>query len=79
MTLEKPKRVKFQFKAETDLFELIKCKTFCLSLSLSQNGEYFALFCKDKQLRVFNFTTGKLLLTINESLKVLLLLRLVLY
>ena len=65
-----PKKVKFQFKAETDLFELIKCKTFCLSLSLSHNGEYFAVFCKDKHLRIFKFSTGKIILTLNETLKV---------
>lgn len=74
-----PKSVKFEFKVETDLFELVKCKTICLSLSLSLNGQYFVTFCKDKHLRLFEFSTGKLLRTINESLKVLYSFNLVLY
>jgi peptidylprolyl isomerase domain and WD repeat-containing protein 1 len=41
----------------------------CLSLTISNNGEYFAMFCKDKHFRIFKFKSGKLYKVYNESLK----------
>ena len=41
-----------------------------LNFSISPKGKYVAIFLKDKTIRVFEFKTGKLLLTINESVKV---------
>jgi peptidylprolyl isomerase domain and WD repeat-containing protein 1 len=69
LDLPSKKIVKFGFKAETDLYELVNNKTVCLSLTISENGEYFATYSKDKTFRIFNFKTGKLYREYNESLK----------
>ena len=40
--------VTFKFRIETDLFALAKAKTTASSLSISQQGNQFAVFCTDK-------------------------------
>jgi peptidylprolyl isomerase domain and WD repeat-containing protein 1 len=69
LDLPSNKVVKFGYKAETNLYELVNNKTMCLSLSLSENGEYFATMSKDKIFRIFSFRTGKIYRQYNESLK----------
>lgn len=41
-----------------------------LNFSLSPKGRYLAIFLKDRSIRLFEFKTGKLLLTINENIKI---------
>lgn len=53
--------LKFRFKAETDLFEFAKKKTSPMSLSLSPNGELLGTTALDQCIRVFRFSSGKLL------------------
>src|SRR5688572_7437772 len=64
-----PLRINFEYKSETDLYELLNLKTACLSLDFSRDGEYFAMYCKDKHYRIYKFTTGKIIKEYNESLK----------
>ena len=59
-TWEQPNNVKFAYKAETDLYTLTQNKLICLSLSISPNGKYMGMMCKDKMIRIFNFLTGKI-------------------
>jgi peptidylprolyl isomerase domain and WD repeat-containing protein 1 len=66
-----PTEVAFESKLDTDLFIFAKNKTVPLSLSFSPNGNLFATMSKDRQIRVFNFLTGKLYRTYNESLQIL--------
>jgi len=51
------------------LYELVSNKITCLSLNISKNGEYFAMYCKDKHFRIFKFASGSLYKVYNESLK----------
>lgn len=51
------------------MYELTSNKLTCLSLTLSDDGEYFGMFNKDKHIRIFKFTTGKIFREYNESLK----------
>lgn len=59
----------FKYKLDTDLYELNKKKTFCLSLTISNDGKYFALYSRDKHFRIFKFRTGRIFKVYNESLK----------
>lgn len=49
---------------------MAKLKTYPMALTLSEDGEKFAAYCKDKHVRVFSYKTGKLALDIDESLEV---------
>nr|CAB3265122.1 peptidylprolyl isomerase domain and WD repeat-containing protein 1 [Phallusia mammillata] len=62
--------VSFKFKTDTDLYELIKCQTFALSLSISPDGRLFSCTSADRRIRVFHFLTGKKSRVFNESLNV---------
>ncbi|ESN92551.1 hypothetical protein HELRODRAFT_107948 [Helobdella robusta] len=64
-----PKNVHWKFKTETDLFEFVKSKTLPLSVSISHDGQQFATISKDRKIRVFRFSTGKLTKVLDESLQ----------
>eukprot|EP01112_Ceratiomyxa_fruticulosa_P022938 TRINITY_DN8567_c0_g1_i1.p1 TRINITY_DN8567_c0_g1~~TRINITY_DN8567_c0_g1_i1.p1 ORF type:complete len:482 (+),score=91.09 TRINITY_DN8567_c0_g1_i1:2-1447(+) len=63
--------VTFGMKMETDLYEFAKCKTAPTSLSISPDGRFFATVSKDRQVRVFNFHTGKIIAKYDESFQVI--------
>ena len=56
-------------KSETDLYKLVSSKTYCLSLTISPQGKYLGLYCRDKYYRIYDFKTGKIFREYNESLK----------
>ena len=65
---EKPDSV-FKFKSSTDLFEFKKAKSLPTSVTVSPSGTQFATFSfPDRKVRVFDFATGKLYRTYDESL-----------
>lgn len=66
---EKPDNV-FQYKSSTNLFEFKKAKSVPTSLTISPSGSQFATFSfPDRKVRVFDFPTGKLYRTYDESLQ----------
>ncbi|KAK7595234.1 hypothetical protein V9T40_001667 [Parthenolecanium corni] len=65
-----PKRVKFESKLDTDLYEFFKCKTYPTGLCFNKQGNKFATISLDRKIRVFQFLTGKMLRVIDESLSV---------
>ncbi|KAJ6259836.1 hypothetical protein Dda_5478 [Drechslerella dactyloides] len=68
---EKPKDV-FEYKSSTNLFDFKKAKSTPLSLTMSPTGTQFATFSlPDRQIRVFDVASGKLLRTYDESLETL--------
>ena len=68
-TYEKPDNV-FQYKSSTNLFEFKKAKSTPTSLAISPSGTQFATFSfPDRKIRVFDFATGKLYRTYDESLQ----------
>ncbi|CAK7265794.1 Peptidyl-prolyl cis-trans isomerase cyp15 [Sporothrix epigloea] len=68
-TYEKPENV-FRLKSATSLFEFKKAKSVPTALSLSPTGEQFAtLSMPDRKVRLFDFATGKLARTYDESLR----------
>ncbi|EAR95354.1 peptidyl-prolyl cis-trans isomerase, cyclophilin-type protein (macronuclear) [Tetrahymena thermophila SB210] len=68
-TFDFPENSKFKFssKLQTDYFELLKKQVVPLGACLSNNGQYLAIYGSDKQIRIFNFKTGKIIHTIDES------------
>ncbi|KAL8833283.1 MAG: hypothetical protein Q9176_008041 [Flavoplaca citrina] len=65
---EKPKSV-WEYKSSTDLFSFKKAKSKPTSIIMSPNGATFATFSfPDRQVRIFDFTTGKLLRSYDESI-----------
>lgn len=68
---EKPDNV-FEYKSSTNLFEFKKAKSTPTSLTISPTGSQFATFSfPDRKVRVFDFPTGKLYRTYDESLQVI--------
>ena len=62
------KRLAFETMSETDLFELAKNKTCALSTQFSNDGSKFAIYCKDRKIRLFDMKSGKLIKTYIETL-----------
>jgi len=68
-TFEKPDNV-FEYKSSTNLFEFKKAKSTPTSLTISPSGAQFATFSfPDRKVRVFDFPTGKLYRTYDESIQ----------
>ncbi len=67
-TLKHPVGVKWKYKTDTDLFDLVKFKARATALSVSPDGRYFATMSTDCQVRVFRFATGKLIRKYAEEL-----------
>lgn len=68
---DKPGNV-FQYKTSTNLFEFKKAKSVPTSITISPSGKQFVAFSwPDRKIRVFDFATGKLYRTYDESLRVL--------
>ncbi|EGO52805.1 hypothetical protein NEUTE1DRAFT_72817 [Neurospora tetrasperma FGSC 2508] len=66
----KPESV-FKFKSATNLFEFKKAKAVPTSLALSPDGSRFVTVSfPDRKIRIFDFASGKLQRTYDESLKV---------
>ncbi|GAM25232.1 hypothetical protein SAMD00019534_084070 [Acytostelium subglobosum LB1] len=61
----------FSLKMDTDLYCLLKEKTVAMSLEVSGKGKYFAVMSRDRKVRVFTFSTGKLHRVYDESYAVL--------
>lgn len=62
----------FKFKSSTDLFAFKKAKSVPASLTIAPTGKYFATFSfPDRMVRLFDFATGKLYRTYDESLKII--------
>ncbi len=61
--------MEFKYKLDTDFLELAKNKITTLSATISHNGDLLALFGKDRVIRVYVFTTGKLYRKFFETLE----------
>ncbi|TFY78943.1 hypothetical protein EWM64_g5067 [Hericium alpestre] len=59
----------WQFKSETDLYEFKKSKSVPTCITLSQDSSSFVSFSlPDRQIRIFNFLSGKMTRKYDESL-----------
>ncbi|KAJ0020764.1 hypothetical protein Pint_31942 [Pistacia integerrima] len=70
-TLQFPEsEVNFRLKSDTNLFEIVKCKTSVSAIEVSPDGKQFSITSPDRRIRVFWFRTGKLRRVYDESLEV---------
>ncbi|KAM5585291.1 hypothetical protein ABKV19_004599 [Rosa sericea] len=70
-TLEFPESgMKFRFKSDTNLFDIVKCKTSVSPIEVSPDGKQFSVTSPDRRIRVFWFLTGKIRRVYDESLEV---------
>lgn len=60
-------KLTFSLKSDTDLYDLAKARAVPYSLAVTKNGLIFSTFSSDKQIRVFDFSKGKLLRKYDES------------
>ena len=60
----------FKSKFSTDLYILMKRKTYTLSATLSPNENYFSIFTKDKHVHIFKVSSAKAVRTINLGMSV---------
>lgn len=60
--------LQFTSKLETDLYELAKLRTIPMTITIDNNSLYFVITATDKRIRLYQFTTGKLLYTLDESI-----------
>ncbi|KAK9763570.1 Peptidyl-prolyl cis-trans isomerase cyp15 [Basidiobolus ranarum] len=66
-----PKSLDFQYKSETDLYEFKKSKTVPTSINFSPDFSHFVvLSIEDRQIRVFKFSSAKMIRKYDESLTV---------
>lgn len=63
-------RINFQYKSETDLYDLAKARTIPCCVVSAPNGQVFATLSHDKQIRIFDFLHGKLLRKYDESVSI---------
>ena len=67
-TFDLPK-VDFKYKAETSLYEFSKDKIYVNSIEISPNGQYFVTSSRDAKIRIFKFSSGKIIKVYDNSLK----------
>lgn len=58
---------KYSLKAETDLYVMVESMAHGLQVSWSHNAQYTAIFCSDRNIRIFDSFTGKLFVQYDES------------
>ncbi|PIA64527.1 hypothetical protein AQUCO_00100183v1 [Aquilegia coerulea] len=62
--------VQFSLMSDTDLFEIVKCKTIASAIEVSADGKQFVITSPDRRIRVFWFKSGQLRQVYDESLEV---------
>lgn len=62
--------VLFKLKSDTNLFEIVKCKTTVSTIEISPDCKQFSITSPDRRIRVFWFRSGKLRRVYDESLEV---------
>ncbi|CAH8648291.1 unnamed protein product [Heterobilharzia americana] len=64
-----PHTLKWEYKSDTDFYCLLISKTYAVSVVFSPSGEILAVLGADRKIRLFRFSTGKLIRVYDESLQ----------
>jgi len=62
--------VEYDSKMDTQLYDLVKKKTFGIALAITKDGSHFAIYAADHKIRVYNHATGTIVVTYDERSKV---------
>ena len=59
--------ITFEFKSDTNLYDLAKAKCSPIAITVAPQQELFAITSSDKRIRIFDFRSGKLKRMYDES------------
>jgi len=62
--------IAFRSKMDTQLYELMRKKTFGISIAMSPTGTHFAIYGADRKIRLFDYASGRIVVTYDERAKV---------
>ena len=62
--------IRYGSKFDTSLYDLMKKKTFAVALAVSPNGSKFAIYGRDRKVRILDYATCKTVVTYDERSKV---------
>jgi len=62
--------IAYTSKMDTQLYELMRKKTFCMALAISPTGSHFCVFGNDLKVRLYNHASGNIVVTYDERPKV---------
>lgn len=62
--------IAYASKMETQLYELMRKKTYCIALAVSPTGTHFCVYGADLKIRLYNHASGNIVVTYDERPKV---------
>lgn len=62
--------IRYSSKFDTSLYDLMKKKTYAVALAVSPNGSKFAIYGRDRKVRIVDYATCKTVVTYDERSKV---------
>ena len=62
--------ISYASKMDTQLYDLMRKRTFCSALAVSPSGNHFCVFGNDLKVRIYNHSTGQIVVTYDERPKV---------
>ena len=62
--------IRYASKFDTSLYDLMKKKTYAVALAISPNGSKFAIYGRDRKVRILDYATCKTVVTYDERSKV---------
>ena len=60
-------RLYFDLMAETDYLDMEQNQTYALAMEVSNDGKLLVIYGRDQKIRVYNFRSGKLLVSFDET------------
>jgi peptidylprolyl isomerase domain and WD repeat-containing protein 1 len=61
--------LEYTSKMDTQLYELMRKKTFAVSLAVSPTGQHFCVYGEDHRVRIYHHASGKIVVTYDERAK----------
>ena len=62
--------ITYTSKRDTDLYELVRRKTYAVSIAISKTSINYAIYCSDHIIRIIQHATGKMMVCYNEQLQI---------
>lgn len=63
-------KIEYSSKMDTQLYDLVKKKTFGIAIAISPTGTHFCVYGADRKIRLYEHSTGKIVVTYDERAKV---------
>ena len=66
---ETDKRLRFELMSDTDYYDLAINQTYPVAIAFSNDGTRLAVYGQDSIIRVFHFSTGKIIRRFDETIQ----------